>query len=106
MRKLDISEAEKAPETLLFAIGESARKHFFGEEKFTDEIAIKQVNGKTVVGFFPGKKSENEIMQKFLKLLDRRFPHYGGISDRWALNIKFYGATLDNGRTPEKPKKQ
>ena len=105
MRKIGIDEAAKAPETLLFAVGESARKHFFGSEQFSDEIVIRKIENKTVVAFFPGKKSENEIMQIFLKQLDRRFPHYGGISDRWALNIKFYGGTLDNGRSPEKIKK-
>ncbi len=106
MRKLTIEEAADAPETLLFAVGPAARKHFFPDENFTDEIVIRNINGKTVVAFFPGRYSENDIMQVFMRQMDRKFPHYGGISDRWALNIKFYGGTLDNGRTPERAKPQ
>ena len=102
MRLLTPDEADAAPETLLLALGPTARERYFPGKKAEDEIVIGDVNGKKVVAFYPGKHTENEIVQVFLSQMDRHFPHYGGISDGWALKIKLFGGCVDNDRTPER----
>lgn len=84
----------------LFAVGSEARKHYFPEVNATDTIIYRKVNGQKVVGFFPGKLNEGQLISAFLKELDKLYPYYGGNNlVRWTRRLNFYGKTFIKGQS-------
>jgi len=78
----------------LFAIGNDARKKYFPDISYADTIAYKQLDGgRCIIGFFPGKLDESDLITAFLAELDKYYPFYGVITREWSLRVKMYGKT-------------
>ena len=91
MKHFAVGEAGKVSEKVIFAIGSAARKALLPGVAAQDEVIIRQRGSQTVVGFFPGKCSENEVIQAFLGELDKSYPHFGGMVDSWTTKAKLFG---------------
>lgn len=79
---------EKSSAKTTFALGKSARKEYFPGVNETDKIVYRQENGRHYVGFFPGKKSEAELLKSFLFRLDKAYPYIAATMSDWPGKVK------------------
>jgi hypothetical protein len=78
----------------VFIMGKKALKTLLPEDNFKDAIVGKNNGKQLLVGFFPGKTTNLELVTQLLNRLDESYPFIGGIKAKWALKFKLYGKTF------------
>jgi hypothetical protein len=81
---------------VIFVLGEKAREKYFPEGNVADSIVQKVTGNCKIVGFFPGKLSEKELIYQLLNMMDKNHPYIGVITDRWSIDAKFYGKVFES----------
>ncbi len=82
---------ENASAKTVFALGKSARSKYFPGVSVSDTVVYREDNGRHYIGFFPGRKSEKDILKDFLGKLDRFYPFGGGMMSDWGAKVGSYG---------------
>jgi hypothetical protein len=96
---LPIASSKITASKTLFILGKAARKKYFPGVKVKDTIVYRKKNKQYLVGFFPGKLNEGQLISELLKKLDEYYPYYGGNNlVKWTRRLNFYGKTYIKGQ--------